>query len=69
MICSQNDIKYYKDFQLTNFNTLKIIVAVGKVSVASNVVQHDKQDANALRKVDVLDALLHKGKGLRFFFD
>ncbi len=24
MICSQNDIKYYKDFQLTNFNTLKI---------------------------------------------
>ena len=45
------------------------IVAVGKVSVASDVVQHDKQDANALRKVDVLDALLHKGKGLRFFFD
>ena len=24
MICSQNDIKFYKDFQLTNFNTLKI---------------------------------------------
>ncbi|MBR2069276.1 MAG: UDP-N-acetylmuramate dehydrogenase [Candidatus Gastranaerophilales bacterium] len=24
MICSQNEIKYYKDFQLTNFNTLKI---------------------------------------------
>ena len=24
MICSQNDIKCYKDFQLTNFNTLKI---------------------------------------------
>lgn len=24
MICSQNDIKMYKDFQLTNFNTLKI---------------------------------------------
>jgi len=24
MICSQNDIKFYNDFQLTNFNTLKI---------------------------------------------
>ncbi|MBQ8476494.1 UDP-N-acetylmuramate dehydrogenase [bacterium] len=24
MICSQNEIKYYKDFELTNFNTLKI---------------------------------------------
>ena len=24
MICSQNDIKCYKDFQLTNFNTLRI---------------------------------------------
>lgn len=24
MICSQNDIKVYEDFQLTNFNTLKI---------------------------------------------
>ena len=24
MICSQNDIKFYKDFQLTNYNTLKI---------------------------------------------
>lgn len=24
MICSQNDIKFYKDFQLTNFNSLKI---------------------------------------------
>ena len=24
MICSQNEIKCYKDFQLTNFNTLKI---------------------------------------------
>ena len=24
MICSQNDIKYYEDFQLTNYNTLKI---------------------------------------------
>lgn len=24
MICSQNEIKLYKDFQLTNFNTLKI---------------------------------------------
>jgi len=24
MICSQNDIKFYSDFQLTNFNTLKI---------------------------------------------
>lgn len=24
MICSQNDIKFYKDFQLTNFNTLRI---------------------------------------------
>ena len=24
MICSQNDIKFYKNFQLTNFNTLKI---------------------------------------------
>lgn len=24
MICSQNDIKCYKDFQLTNFNTLKV---------------------------------------------
>ena len=24
MICSQNNIKYYEDFQLTNFNTLKI---------------------------------------------
>lgn len=24
MICSQNEIKHYRDFQLTNFNTLKI---------------------------------------------
>ena len=24
MICSQNDIKFYNDFQLTNYNTLKI---------------------------------------------
>ena len=24
MICSQNEIKFYNDFQLTNFNTLKI---------------------------------------------
>lgn len=24
MICSQNNIKYYKNFQLTNFNTLKM---------------------------------------------
>ncbi len=24
MICSQNDIKFYSDFQLTNFNTLRI---------------------------------------------
>ena len=24
MICSQNDIKFYKNFQLTNYNTLKI---------------------------------------------
>ena len=24
MICSQNNIKFYNDFQLTNFNTLRI---------------------------------------------
>ena len=24
MICSQNNIKFYNDFYLTNFNTLKI---------------------------------------------